>query len=106
MDIPLLQSKAQQVMQKYCESKTISLNQQTVFFKLVEEVGELSSAMEGLHAVPTSITPKRMQELQANIANQCADVVGNALALSSICGVDLKAALEKKWFVHLDGNGQ
>ncbi len=68
--------------------------------KLAEEVGELTQAwlrLDGRARTPAGT------DLRGELANEAADVLATVLLFAHREGIDLDAAIDAKWFAHLDG---
>lgn len=89
----------------YAAREGIDRDDDWFLLKLVEEVGELTQiqlARTG-RSKPRGFTPT---ELDAKLAEECADVLGHILLFARRNGVDLGAALDAKWLsweLHCEG---
>jgi NTP pyrophosphatase (non-canonical NTP hydrolase) len=91
-----LQRDFDRASQAYCEANGIVRDADWFVLKLQEEVGELTQAWNKVsgrgrrHGVPTD-------ELRRNLEDEAADVLGHVFLLAEAQGLDLRAAIERKW---------
>lgn len=84
----------------YASSHRIDRSGDWPVLKLAEEVGELTQAWLRLDGRARRETNS---DLRADLADEAADVVATILLFALREGIDLDAALEAKWFAHLNG---
>lgn len=83
---------------QYAQRYGFERTDEWVIIKLQEEVGELCQAF---------LTQQKLSRHASNegcktnaIADEVADVLGMTLIVAELFGVDIDAALERKWFRH------
>lgn len=64
--------------------------------KLQEEVGELTRA----HLAATNRSRRSVEDGEAELAAEIADVVAMALVYAGLAGIDVATALRQKWLVY------
>lgn len=64
--------------------------------KLQEEVGELTRA----HLAATNRSRRSEEEGRAELDAELADVVAMSLVYAGLAGIDVVAALRRKWLIH------
>ena len=91
-----LQRNFDQASQAYCEANGIVRDTDWFILKLQEEVGELTQAWNKVsgrgrrHGEPTD-------DLRRNLEDEAADVLGHVFLLAEAQGLDLRAAIARKW---------
>jgi NTP pyrophosphatase (non-canonical NTP hydrolase) len=101
MSLEELQVKVKAVSDVYVGRYDIGRDDAWYLGKLSEELGELTRAY--LHYSGRSRSGE--DEAGANrqaMADECADLLGSVLLFAEWQGIDLAAALERKWFRYLD----
>lgn len=75
----------------------VKIDKEFALLKLVEEVGEYMQAVliRDRKCRPEKFLPD--EAAKEEVAKELADVVGMALVNARLQGIDLEAALEKKW---------
>lgn len=97
MDLTALADRLERISIGYAEREGIDRNDDWFLLKLVEELGELTQ----IQLARTGWSKDRgldAAELDARLAEECADVLGHVLLFARRNGIDLDAALESKWF--------
>jgi NTP pyrophosphatase (non-canonical NTP hydrolase) len=86
----------EQVSRRYAAAYGIQRSEDWAVMKISEEVGE----MVRMHLKRTGqarVSASEAATLRLEFENELADVLGQVLVLASVAGVDLSAALERKW---------
>jgi NTP pyrophosphatase (non-canonical NTP hydrolase) len=80
----------------YCVANGFVRDRDWFILKLQEEVGELSQAWNKLsgRGRPRGKSP---EELRRALEDEAADVLGHVFLLAEAEGLDLRAAIERKW---------
>ncbi|MCI5095126.1 MAG: hypothetical protein MRY77_02300 [Rhodobacteraceae bacterium] len=96
-----LSERAARVGEKYAEAFGIDRDPTFYLGKMVEEMGEVSSAYLKLtgRARGADADP---EELRQALQDELADLFGFLLLFSDWQGVDLAAAFDKKWGAYLE----
>ena len=106
MDMPgtqidYLTAKAREVMEDYkIHYPEVRMDHDYLPLKITEEWGECMQAY-------LMLTDRGRQkennkdDIRASLADECADVFGYLLLFADREGIDLDAALTKKWFAHI-----
>jgi NTP pyrophosphatase (non-canonical NTP hydrolase) len=97
MQFKELQEKILEVEMSYGEKYGITIDEEYALLKLYEEMGELSQAV--------LISRKKCRPekypgdavAKEKLAEEMADVLGLLITNAKLLGVDLDAAIEKKW---------
>lgn len=91
-----LQRNFDQASKAYCEANGIVRDDDWFILKLQEEVGELTQAWNKVsgrgrrHGASTD-------DLRRNLEDEAADVLGHVFLLAEAQGLDLRAAIARKW---------
>jgi NTP pyrophosphatase (non-canonical NTP hydrolase) len=91
-----LQGKFDAASQAYCEVNGLVRDADWFILKLQEEVGELSQAWNKLSGRGRR-HGRSVEELRMNLEDEAADVLGHVFLLAAAEGLDLRAAIERKW---------
>lgn len=67
------------------------------FLWLMEEVGELASALQHIREAGNQNDPKKLAQLKQNLQEEFADVLGWLSTLANMHDVDLETALHQKY---------
>jgi NTP pyrophosphatase (non-canonical NTP hydrolase) len=98
-----LQKSFDSASRTYCEANGFARDRDWFVLKLQEEVGELSQAWNKVsgRGRPRGKSP---EELRRDLEDEAADVLGHVFLLAEAEGLDLRAAIERKWLfaVHED----
>jgi NTP pyrophosphatase (non-canonical NTP hydrolase) len=97
MQFKELQEKILEVEQAYGEKYGITIDEEYTLLKLYEEMGELSQAVL---ISRKKCRPEKYpgdQIAKEKLAEEMADVLGLLITNAKLLGVDLEAALQKKW---------
>jgi NTP pyrophosphatase (non-canonical NTP hydrolase) len=91
-----LAEKFEAASQIYVEKTGIVRDPDWFILKLQEEMGELTQAWNRLsgRGRPKGRTP---EQLEIDIADETADILGHILLFAHHNGIDLPAAIERKW---------
>jgi len=100
MDLAQLSDDVEAISQRYAAHYGFRRDDTWFLLKLQEEVGELTQAFlrRSGQARDKGLTPV---ELESGYAAELADVVCQVLLLARHSGVDLEAAIERKWLYRL-----
>jgi len=101
MDINEAQDKAAQITEIYSENFSVETDTQWCLLKLQEELGELVSAYLKLTG-KTRAKGSNETEMQKNLREEIADVLGFTLAFAEKQGVDAEQAFKDKWLKYLE----
>ena len=95
-----LSEKAQAVSARYARVCDIVQDRDWYLLKLQEELGELTAEALRLtgRGRRAGVT---VTETRVALADEAADLLGALLLFAHHHGIDLEAALERKWFCHL-----
>lgn len=95
-----LSEDVEAVSSRYARVCDIRRDEDWYLLKLQEELGELTA-----EALRLSGRGRREglgdDEIRENLADEAADVLGGILLFARHHGIDLEAALERKWFRYL-----
>ncbi len=91
-----LQRNFDRASQAYCEANSFVRDADWFVLKLQEEVGELSQAWNKLSGRGRR-HGRSIEELKLNLEDEAADVLGHVFLLAEAQGLDLRAAIERKW---------
>ncbi|WP_375406540.1 pyrophosphatase [uncultured Amnibacterium sp.] len=97
VDIAALADRLERISIGYAAREGIDRNDDWFLLKLVEELGELTQ----MQLARTGRSKDRgldAEQLDARLAEECADVLGHVLLFARRNGIDLDAALDAKWF--------
>ena len=86
----------EQASVRYAAANGIERSDDWFVLKLSEELGELTQAWMKLTA-RSRTHGKPQTELRTAVDDECADVLGHILLFAHRNGVDLAAAIERKW---------
>lgn len=95
MDIAALADRLEAISVGYARREGIDRNDDWFLLKLQEEPGELTQVQ--LARTGRSKLRGTSEQLDVKLAEECADVLGHILLFARRNGVDLAAALERKW---------
>lgn len=96
-----LGERIEQVSQLYAARCDIRRDDDWYALKLQEEAGELVA--EYLRGSGRGrVGDRSAEEIQTALANEAADLFAQLLLFCRHNGIDVEAALERKWFSHLD----
>jgi NTP pyrophosphatase (non-canonical NTP hydrolase) len=82
--------------QAYCVANGLVRDTDWFILKLQEEVGELSQAWNRLSG-RAKRKGQSSEELRQDLEDEAADVLGHVFLLAEAEGLDLRAAIERKW---------
>jgi NTP pyrophosphatase (non-canonical NTP hydrolase) len=91
-----LQKSFDAASQKYCAANGLVRDRDWFILKLQEEVGELGQAWNKVSGRGRS-RGRSPEELRRDLADEAADVLGHVFLLAEAEGLDLRAAVERKW---------
>lgn len=97
MDFKFIQQAVIANADEYEERFKVKIDKEFAMLKLYEEVGEFTQAVlihERRCRPEKYLDPERSRE---EVAKELADVVGMAIVNAHRQGIDLEAALQKKW---------
>jgi NTP pyrophosphatase (non-canonical NTP hydrolase) len=96
-----LQKSFDAASQKYCAANSLVRDRDWFILKLQEEIGELSQAWNKVsgRGRPKGRSP---EELRRDLEDEAADVLGHVFLLAEAEGLDLRAAIERKWRLAID----
>nr|WP_246753883.1 MazG nucleotide pyrophosphohydrolase domain-containing protein [Jiella flava] len=80
----------------YCAAHGLGRDPDWFMLKLKDEVGELTQAWNRLRGRARR-GERSAAELHKNLEDEAADVLGHILLLAQSQGMDLHAAIERKW---------
>ncbi|MFB9949567.1 pyrophosphatase [Rhizobium puerariae] len=86
------------ISRRYAETFSIERDGDWFALKLQEEVGELTAAW--LRATSRSRRASDDDENFQNLGDEIADVIGHALLMARHNGIDIDAAIARKWLVY------
>jgi NTP pyrophosphatase (non-canonical NTP hydrolase) len=91
-----LMERFEQASVAYAEANDVRRDADWFVLKLQEELGELTQAWMKLtgRGRPRGLSP---EQLRLALADETADVLGHILLFARAEGVDLDAAIERKW---------
>jgi NTP pyrophosphatase (non-canonical NTP hydrolase) len=95
MDIKEIEQKITQVSDIYADRFNIKRDQNWYFYKLIEEVGEMTKAYNdycGRGRNPTT------QEMQQHFKDELADVFAHLILFTKAHDIDIETAIMEKWF--------
>lgn len=97
MEFKDIQQKVIQNALRYGKEFNVAIDRDFAVLKLIEEVGEFAQAL--LIHEKKSRPEKFLDETKSKeeVAKELADVVGMAIVNAHLLGIDIEAALEKKW---------
>ncbi|SIP97704.1 NTP pyrophosphatase, house-cleaning of non-canonical NTPs [Rhizobium sp. RU35A] len=81
---------------RYAEAHGLTRDPDWFVLKLHEEVGELTQAWNRLSGRGRP-KGRSVEDMQRDLADEAADVLGHILLLAHANGLDLAAAVERKW---------
>ena len=88
----------QQLIREMYYSKDIARGVSGTFMWLMEEVGELSSALRELSSgEPNCLSPAEQAERRENLQAEFADVLAWLATIANVVDVDLDVAVKKKY---------
>jgi NTP pyrophosphatase (non-canonical NTP hydrolase) len=96
-----LQRRFDQASQAYCEGNGIVRDADWFILKLQEEVGELTQAWNKLSGRGRR-HGAQADDLRRNLEDEAADVLGHVFLLAEAQGLDLRAAIARKWRFSVD----
>ena len=96
-----IQRDAEAVSRLYARNCQIDRNDDWYILKLQEEAGELTSAYLRLTARGRDKGETR-DAIRRQFEDELADCMAQILLIAEKNGVDLEAAMERKWFAYLD----
>ncbi|MBN1174188.1 MAG: pyrophosphatase [Micromonosporaceae bacterium] len=98
MQLAELSDQIEAVSHRYADTYGIDRSETWFLLKLHEEVGELTQAflMRSGQARPKGMTA---QELDERLQAELADVLSHVLLMARHLGVDLEAAVDRKWLL-------
>jgi NTP pyrophosphatase (non-canonical NTP hydrolase) len=91
-----LQKSFDAASQKYCAANGLVRDRDWFILKLQEELGELSQAWNKVTGRGRS-KGRSPEELRQDLEDEAADVLGHIFLLAEAEGLDLRAAIERKW---------
>lgn len=94
--LAVLMEQFEAASRRYAEANGITRDPDWYLLKLHEEVGELTQAWNRHtgRGRPKGRTP---EDLSRDLADETADVLGHVLLFAHAHGLDLEAAIERKW---------
>ena len=101
MEIKELTEKISGICDIYVKKYGIEKSQDWFLLKIQEELGELNSAYLKLTG-RGRIGTKTPAELETNLQEKIADVLGFVLLFAHERGIDPEQALKNKWFKYLE----
>ncbi len=94
--IATLQAEFERASSAYAEANGITRDRDWFVLKLVEELGELTQAWNRQEG--RALRKGRSEaELTQALADETADLLGHVLLFAAQNGIDLPAAIERKW---------
>ena len=94
--IATLQEAFERASSAYAEANAIERDPDWFVLKLVEEMGELTQAWNKLEG-RSRRHGRSEEELRLALADETADLLGHVLLFADQNGIDLDAAIERKW---------
>lgn len=97
MDFRFIQQAVIANADEYEERFGVKIDKEFALLKIVEEVGEF---MQAVLIHERKCRPEKFLDAAASkdeVAKELADVVGMAIVNAKLQGIDLEAALKKKW---------
>jgi NTP pyrophosphatase (non-canonical NTP hydrolase) len=99
--LDFLTARARQVMDTYrIQYPDVRMDSDYLPLKITEEWGECMQSYLMLTNRGRQ-KDKSKEEIRDSLSNECADVFGYLLLFAEREGIDLDAALTKKWFAHI-----
>lgn len=96
-----LQKSFDAASRTYCAANSLVRDKDWFILKLQEEVGELSQAWNKVSGRGRP-RGKSADELRRDLEDEAADVLGHVFLLAEAEGLDLRAAIERKWLFAVD----
>jgi NTP pyrophosphatase (non-canonical NTP hydrolase) len=97
MDFKEIEGKVIQNANDYGKKYNVEIDEDFALLKLYEEVGELAQAIL-IHRKKCRPEKYLADEVSKDeVAKELADVVGMAIVNAHLLGIDLEAAIDKKW---------
>jgi len=97
MEFKDLSKKVVENAVSYGEKYNVQIDEDFAVLKLYEEVGEFAQALL-IHRKKSRPEKHVTEEVSRNeLAKELADVVGMAIVIANLFGIDLEEALDKKW---------
>ncbi|MBZ9935825.1 pyrophosphatase [Mesorhizobium sp. BR1-1-16] len=94
--IATLQAAFERASSAYAETYAIDRDPDWFVLKLVEEMGELTQAWNKFEG-RSRPHGRSEDELRLALADETADLLGHVLLFAGQSGIDLNAAIERKW---------
>ena len=98
MDLHYLTEEIEHISQNYAKRFQIMRDPAWFLLKLHEEVGELTQCYLMLSG-QARVKGNSLEEIQADLRKEIADVVCQALLLAKWYEIDIEQAIEEKWLV-------
>lgn len=96
MELTSLSASVEAVSAAYASKLDIERTPEWAVLKLNEEVGELTQAFLAFSGRARS-RGKTDTELRSGVADELADVIGQALVLGTLLDIDMPEAIRDKW---------
>jgi NTP pyrophosphatase (non-canonical NTP hydrolase) len=91
-----LQKSFDTASETYCAANGLTRDKDWFILKLQEEVGELSQAWNKVSGRGRP-RGKSADDLRRDLEDEAADVLGHVFLLAEAQGLDLRAAIKRKW---------
>jgi NTP pyrophosphatase (non-canonical NTP hydrolase) len=98
-----LKAQFEEASARYAEKNGLTRDPDWFVLKLQEEIGELTQIWNKLSGRGRR-QGRSDEELRQALADETADVLGHILLFADQNGLDLAAAIERKWLFRPDGN--
>lgn len=102
MDLKELTEKLERVVEDYNRKFNLNITGDQVFLKLHEELGEVTKAYLKFTGVARNKEGKSKTDLQSDLAEEIADLIGISLVFAKGLDIDIEKAIEDKWLKWLD----
>jgi NTP pyrophosphatase (non-canonical NTP hydrolase) len=101
MTIDELAGKLTQVVDGYMDKFAISINRDQSVLKIHEEAGEFTKAYLRFAGTGRNKEKKSQAELEADMQEELADLVGMCMVFAQKNNIDLEQAIKDKWLQYL-----
>lgn len=93
--------KCETISSRYAQNNSIDRTQDWFLFKLQEELGELTKAYINFKGLGRK-NEKSSEQLQADVADELADVLGHVFLFAKHNNIDLENSFRSKWLKYLN----